>query len=171
MADASDPAPATRFHIASSTIHGSGLFARGSIPIGERLFRVEGRVRRFAFDENYALGATWFAVAPGRWIEPDRTHPAAHLNHSCAPNVAWTDTRWIVAISDIADGNELVLDYATTEIDPVWQMPCACHASACRGVVRAAPHEPASLRRRIARVTPSFLRRHWLKIDIQRLST
>ena len=139
--------------------------------MGARLFRVEGRVRRFAFDDNYALGSTWFAVGPGRWIEPDRTHPAAHLNHCCAPNVAWTDSRWIVAISGIAAGGELVLDYATTEIDPAWRMQCACRAPGCRQLIRAAHHEPSPLRNRIAEVTPSFLRRHWLKIDIQRLST
>ena len=62
------------------------------------------------------------------------------INHSCAPNAGLRfldDEVVLIALRDIAPGEEVAWDYSTTLADPSWAMTCACGAPECRGVVRA----------------------------------
>ena len=56
------------------------------------------------------------------------------LNHSCDPNLGWAGERTLVALRDIAAGDELTVDYATMTVAP-WEMDCRCGSAGCRGVV------------------------------------
>jgi hypothetical protein len=67
----------------------------------------------------------------------------------------------VLAFCQLAAGEELLIDYATTEIDPRWRMTCGCGTAGCRGLIRAAYQERAAVRAQIATATPRFLRRHW----------
>ena len=62
------------------------------------------------------------------------------INHSCAPNTGLRfgkDGVVLLAIRDIAAGEEIAWDYSTTLTDPSWQMACACGSPECRGVIGA----------------------------------
>ncbi len=62
------------------------------------------------------------------------------INHSCAPNTGLrfaADGVVLLAIRDIAAGEEIAWDYSTTLTDRSWQMVCACGAPECRGVIGA----------------------------------
>jgi SET domain-containing protein len=56
------------------------------------------------------------------------------LNHSCEPNVGFAGNTVLVAMRDVAAGEELTTDYALFD-DFDGQMTCTCGAAACRGVV------------------------------------
>jgi len=58
------------------------------------------------------------------------------VNHSCAPNVGMGGNVLLVAMREIAAGEELTIDYALFLGDPGFSMDCRCRTAACRGVVR-----------------------------------
>ncbi len=53
------------------------------------------------------------------------------LNHSCEPNVGFAGNVVLVAMRDIAAGEELTTDYAMFD-DYDGSMDCACGSAACR---------------------------------------
>jgi hypothetical protein len=64
------------------------------------------------------------------------------FNHSCDPNcVVVFDAPKIhlIALRDIAVGEEITYDYALTIFNDAWQMSCNCGATKCRRIVE----EPA----------------------------
>ncbi len=77
---------------------------------------------------------------------------ARFINHSCAPNlepIAIGDHLWLVALRDIAAGEELGYDYAI-ELDTPHRpaakrrFPCTCGAPTCRGTLLRAKRTPMS---------------------------
>ncbi len=57
-----------------------------------------------------------------------------YTNHSCDPNVAIQGQIVLVAMRDIALGEELTIDWATTD-DLDYEIECNCGSSGCRGSV------------------------------------
>jgi hypothetical protein len=72
------------------------------------------------------------------------------LNHSCAPNLGWADERTLVALRDIATGDELTIDYATVIADPQFVMTCHCETYRCRQVVEGRDWQIPQLQERYA---------------------
>src|SRR5690242_1382543 len=58
------------------------------------------------------------------------------VNHSCEPNVGMGGNVVLVAMRNIAAGEELTIDYALFLADPGFAMACRCGTAACRGMVR-----------------------------------
>ena len=55
-------------------------------------------------------------------------------NHSCDPNIGVRGQIIFVAMRDIADGEELTHDWATTD-DDAYEMECRCNAPNCRKII------------------------------------
>jgi hypothetical protein len=72
------------------------------------------------------------------------------LNHSCDPNLGWTDETTLVAIRDIAAGEELTLDYATVITKPDFVMMCHCETYRCRQVIEGTDWKIPQLQKRYA---------------------
>lgn len=67
----------------------------------------------------------------------------ANLNHSCRPNaLVDAERRTIVALRDLAPGEELTLFYPSTEWAMVEPFDCLCAAPECIGRVRGARDLP-----------------------------
>ncbi len=147
--------------VSKSSIHGWGLFAKHDLTPGQALFQVAGRLRSEAYDSRYKVGSNWYSVAPRLWIDPKKNDPASFLNHSCSPNCIWDDQRWIVAKDHISTGEEILIDYSTTELDPFWRMKCRCGDQGCRRLVRPAFLEGIEIRRELKRISPKFITSHW----------
>ncbi len=72
-------------------------------------------------------------------------------NHSCDPNCGLRVNPSgfdMVALRDIAAGEELTYDYSTHQEHPLEDMVCQCGSPKCRGVVRSFSTLPEPLRRR-----------------------
>lgn len=72
-------------------------------------------------------------------------------NHSCDPNCGLrVDSSGfdMIALRDIAAGEELTYDYSTHQEHPQEDMICQCGTPACRGVVRSFSTLPDGQRRR-----------------------
>ena len=94
------------------------------------------------------------------------------VNHSCDPNCRLAFDAggrvFLTALRDIAPGEELSFDYATTTTRagitafPGWRFECLCGAANCRGEVGSAedlPPERLSYYHRAGALAPHVLRR------------
>ena len=156
-----------RTDVRASAIQGRGLFAREPIRRGELV----------AMKGGYVLSrAQWRAIEPTLGpaeiqidddlvIAPVRAdeREAAMLftNHSCEPNLAIQGQIAFVAMRDIAAGEELTHDWATTDDDD-YEMACRCGAPSCRGTITGKDWMKPELQRKYAGWFCWFLQR---KID------
>ncbi len=118
--------------ITNSAIHGRGVFVSRDFRAGSPITRLSGQLMRGSLalsDPDY------IGIGPQCWIDPEL--PFSTINHSCEPTAAFGRRQTIHAVRDLSPGDEVTIDYSTTEEDPDWQMDCACGTTSCRGVLRA----------------------------------
>lgn len=125
-----------------SAIHGTGGFARrdiaGRTPVieytGEKITKAESLLRCEANNEYiFTLDDEFDLDGNVPW------NPARFLNHSCAPNCeAELDAGriTIIALRDIADGEELTFNYGY-DLEDYRDHPCRCGADECLGFIVA----------------------------------
>jgi SET domain-containing protein len=125
-----------RVRVGPSHISGQGLFAAQEIKQGTKIIRyigekitheeserrlAAGNVNIFGLDERYAIDGSTLK------------NTARYINHSCEPNChteQFGNTIWIVAIRDIAAGEELTYNYGY-EMNDEPAEPCNCGAKHC----------------------------------------
>lgn len=138
MADLTYRSPKTE--VRPSPIHGQGLFAKHAISTGE-IVAVKGghvltRPEWAALEPS--LGAADIQIAEDLFIAPVRQDQRGgsmlYTNHSCDPNLAIQGQIVLVAMRDIAAGEELTIDWATTD-DGDHEMECRCGSPRCRRTV------------------------------------
>ena len=117
---------------------GFGLFARVAIARDEVLVAWGGPVLTLA--EVRALSRE----AQGHTMQIDEDlyigairmdEPADYVNHSCDPNAGIRGQVVLVALRDIAPGEEVCFDYAMADGSAFDEFACSCGAPHCRGKV------------------------------------
>ena len=94
---------------------------------------------------GFGLFAT-ASVAAGATVAVD----ADVLNHSCDPNLGWTDDRTLVAMRDIGPGAELTTDYALAISSGDAVLWCHCETYRCRQVIEGDDWRIPQLQQRYA---------------------
>ena len=94
---------------------------------------------------------TYQTVQVSRDLHLEELGLLAYLNHSCQPNTRFdATTLTLVALCDIAPGDELTFFYPSTE----WQMArpfvCLCGAPRCLGAIAGAKYLPIDVLSRYA---------------------
>jgi len=121
-----------------SRIHAVGVFTTAPIRKGARVVEYSGP--RLTPEEANRLydGASrtyLYGLEDGKTVI-DGEGLGAYLNHSCDPNCEVDEIKnrvWILALRDIAAGEELVWDYNLyDDEDPA---PCHCGSPKCRGTM------------------------------------
>jgi uncharacterized protein len=113
---------------------GYGVFALHRFSSGQRILRFSGRLLNF--DEAHADPLSSFnmlQVGPRAYL--DLAPPAVFINHSCDPNAGFADGLCLVALREIAPGEEIRYDFSTTMDDNTSTMACACGSARCRKCV------------------------------------
>lgn len=82
-------------------------------------------------------------------------------NHSCDPNIGVQGQIVFVALREIAMGEELTHDWATTDDDD-YSMTCRCGAETCRGVITGRDWQNKELQRKYQGIFSWYLQQ---KID------
>jgi len=124
--------------IRASRIHATGCYTTVRIKKGAHAVEYTGeRLTVEKADELYdGCAETYlFGLSDGKLVI-DGDGVAAFINHSCEPNceVDEIDGRiWIIALRDIAAGEELTYDYNLYDGDDDDISPCTCGAETCRG--------------------------------------
>jgi SET domain-containing protein len=108
--------------------------------VGERITKAEAKRReehrRARANAGEAACVYIFELNARHDLDGDVPHnPARRINHSCAPNCEAQSDRgriWIVALRDLAPGEELTYDYGFPLSDARLH-PCRCGAPGCAG--------------------------------------
>jgi hypothetical protein len=136
-----------------SPIHSVGVYTNARIPKGARIIEYIGRhITPEEADRLYegAPRTYLYGLEDGKTVI-DGEGIGAYLNHSCDPNCEVDEIKghvWILALRDIAPGEELLWDYNLyDDEDPA---PCHCGSRKCRGTMYSRDWL-AKLRRREAR--------------------
>jgi SET domain-containing protein len=124
-----------------SPIHGKGLFATHAIAKGEIVAAKGGHVLTkqawTALEPD--LGPADIQVSDDLFIAPvtqtQRDGSMLYTNHSCDPNLVIQGQIVLVAMRDIAPGEELTIDCWATTDDGTHEMECRCGSAHCRGTV------------------------------------
>ncbi len=133
------------FVLHGNAIAGFGICASRKIFKGERIFNGEGKsqrviTRRFVennWNEDEKLHFRRYAYPVSRelfilWDEdPSEWAPQ---NHSCDPNTAF-DGLNVIALTNIAEKEELTLDYAAFLDENMEPFQCSCGSRNCRGLI------------------------------------
>jgi hypothetical protein len=126
--------------VKASPIQGKGLFAVEKIPAGEIVCVKGGHIfhRTQLAELSAQLGPAEIQIADDLFIGPlsmeDREGNMIFSNHSCDPNIGVKGQIVFVAIRDIAPGEELTHDWATTD-DDSYKMECHCNSTNCRKTI------------------------------------
>jgi SET domain-containing protein len=126
--------------IRSSSLHGAGVYASAPIAKGTRILEYSGpRITAKQADGLYADGdVTYLFGMDGGKTIIDGFGMAAFVNHSCDPNCETDQIKkriWIIALRDIAGGEELTYDYNIYDAEPGDPASCHCGAQTCRGTM------------------------------------
>ena len=125
--------------VRESPIHGRGLFARSPIAAGEIVCIKGGHIfDREELKKLHRLGSAEIQVSEDLFIGPttdeDREGSMIFSNHSCDPNIGVQGQIVFAAMRDIAAGEELTHDWATTD-DDSYELACRCGAASCRATI------------------------------------
>ena len=135
-----------------SGIHGTGGFATTAIRAGTRIVEyVAAKITKEESNRRCAASNPYiFCLDEEHDLDGDVPwNPARFLNHSCAPNceAIEDDGRiWIVALRDIAPGDELTFNYGY-DLEDYRDHPCRCGTPDCVGYVVAEEFFPTVRRR------------------------
>lgn len=118
----------------SSPQHGRGVFADAPIRAGETILIFSGPLLHVSAirpdDYHLQIAEDYYLGASGK--EDD------YVNHSCAPNGGFREGLELVALRDIAVGEEVTWDYSTAIDEAEFTgFPCNCGAAQCRRVVQS----------------------------------
>lgn len=143
--------------VKKSTLHGNGVFAARRIPAGTQILEYRGK--RITPEEADAMHPVnpddpfhtfFFSLSSGKIIDGGkRGNDARWINHSCGPNCEAQENDsgkkvYVVALQDIAKGDELFYDYGLIMDGRITkklreQYRCLCGTEACRGTMLALP--------------------------------
>ena len=125
--------------IRSSSIHAAGCYTARRIKKGARVCEYDGpRFAKDIADERYKdrfITYLFSCESDGTVIDGFGT--AMFINHSCDPNCESINDKgriFVVAIRDIAAGEELTYEYNLFDSDD-GEQDCYCGAEKCRGTM------------------------------------
>ncbi len=131
--------PAARLFRVGETHLGRAVFAAVPFAAGERIYKFTGKLVRADRLPADMTGPRdhYVQVAPDEYLGPSGRIDDL-INHSCAPNAGvryGEDGVALIAVRDIAVGEEITWDYSTTLADGNWHMICQCRSPDCRRVI------------------------------------
>jgi hypothetical protein len=114
---------------------GWGSFALETIPAGETVAAFGGWIVTGAYLEGLSDDRQSRSIQVDSdlyLLSGDTPEPGDMLNHSCEPNCGLVGQTLLVAMRDIATGEEMCFDYAMCDASDYDEFRCLCGASTCR---------------------------------------
>ncbi len=109
-----------RLSIQNSPIHGYGVFTLQPIKKGKFIAELRGSrvIYKSVIHGQSNRYNDWIGVGKDTWIDP--IDEFQYLNHSCNPTAGLKGSRKLKlhALRDLNEGEEVTIDYSTTEEDP-----------------------------------------------------
>lgn len=148
---------------------GEGLYAKENIIAGEAIVdyalgtgqyitdKESEMLYESGLDHMIQVGDNLFFAA----TTDSETEDADYLNHSCDPNCGIKGRLKIVAMRNIAPGEEITIDYAMSESSE-YKFSCNCGSRLCRKIVTGDDWKIKELQYKYSRYFSDYLER---KID------
>jgi hypothetical protein len=114
---------------------GWGSFALETIPAGETVAAFGGWIVTGAYLEGLSDDRQSRSIQVDSdlyLLSGDTPEAGDMLNHSCDPNCGLLGQTLLVAMRDIAPGEEMCFDYAMCDASDYDEFRCLCGASTCR---------------------------------------
>jgi hypothetical protein len=140
---------------------GRGVFATGTISDGSVIMKYSGPLLKYEQTPPQTLA---LQIGPDLYIG-ESGEADDFVNHSCDPNAGMkidgTNVR-LIAIRDIAIGEQITFDYSTTMDEDDFEFDCLCGSPACRGKIRDFKHLPSKLREKYSKrgIVPYYNQRY-----------
>ncbi len=111
-----------------------GCFANAPIRSGETVAAFGGRVVTRAYVDTMAPADAFLAlqIDEDLFLVSIGIDPSDCIHHRCDPNCGISGASMLVAMRDIAVGEELTFDYAMSEGSDFDEFECQCGAALCR---------------------------------------
>ncbi len=143
---------------------GLGVFTNKGFKAGTRVFLVRGEFMTCNEEEDVdeRTRSNTIRYDTELYISPTG-FTADYLNHSCEPNTKIQKVRkklFVVAISNIMKGEEVVMDYSTIiASDDTWTMDCRCGKGSCRRQIGQFKKLPKKLKDRyiLMGIVPKYI--------------
>jgi uncharacterized protein len=137
---------------------GRGIFAKVDFKKGDPIFTWRGVSKKGKKVKYPYIGRTWLPVGEFEWLAPPRNSPGWYINHSCNPNAGIKDSIKIVAMKNIKRGEEVTIDYSTSESEKGWYLKCHCKSKNCRGIIRSYEFLPPKLKQKYRDFISEYLK-------------
>lgn len=139
--------------ICASMIDRAGVFASRAFAAGDLVFELNGTtvtiagIEQVFIDGGGRISADGFQLSEAEYLVLDSFSNS--INHSCDPNCGIVGSRRLIAVREIAAGEEITFDYSTAEWTPEsylrydsteWPMKCNCGYVACRRLITCFPY-------------------------------
>ena len=113
---------------------GRGVFIAERVCEGQTIFVMSGYLIK---DRERAVKLNCTSqIGKNIWLYP--SSPGRYLNHSCNPNAILKNGIKLISIKQINPGEEVTIDYSTTEDDIRWSMKCCkCGSENCRKTIES----------------------------------
>lgn len=118
--------------------NGMGVFTTSLIKKGSQVLVIKGTLNHFErlLEIDGDILNNSFRYSLNYYLSPGPKDTSYYVNHSCEPNTKVVKRKKeisLVAIRDIAKGEEIVFDYSTIIAkDDIWTMKCNCGTANCR---------------------------------------
>ena len=132
---------------------GWGSFARETIAAGETVAAFGGWVLPGAVLETLSADRQHRSIqvdADLYLVSGETPEPGDMINHSCEPNCGLIGQLLVVAMRDIAPGEELTFDYTMCDASDYDEFRCLCGRPACRGIVTGSDWRDPELQNKYA---------------------
>ena len=148
-------------YIVKSCGTGRGVFADEAILTGAEIMHYSGPLLSYSETSPNTLA---LQIGPNLYIG-ESGNADDFVNHSCEPNAGMRIKALevkLIAIREIAAGEQITFDYSTTMDEDDFEFQCLCGSPACRGIIRDFKHLPAELRRRYVElnIVPQYNERY-----------
>jgi len=150
--------------VVAKSRNGQGVFALQYLKSGEKISPVTGVCLRCDADDDTSeeVRANTYRFDEDTYVSPAGAI-GDFFNHSCNPNAKIIKEKgnlYLVSISGITQGDEVVFDYSTiTASDDVWEMKCNCGYVKCRRVAGRFVDLPDEIQKKYIRlqIVPQYI--------------
>lgn len=155
----------------SSRIHGQGLFTKREFSKGDILIRLGGfLINKELRNTSLVIPSTSTAITDEiilSEIRESQKDKSDFINHSCDPNVGFTDAITLIATRKIIHGEEITLDYAYCEADEFWVLKnlCTCNSTECRKNITGQDWKNPELTKRFLLWASPFIKKRIIQFN------
>ena len=153
---------------------GFGSFTVNPIPMGTIIATFGGTVVNRINFETYPLErrSRSIQIEVDQFVlGPELREPGDSINHSCSPNCQLRNATQLIAMRDIAIGEELTYDYGTSDASDYDEFECACGSDNCRVRITGNDWKLLDLQSRYQNMFSPYLKRNIQALQLARTLT